>query len=202
LIVDDHPVVRAGLETLLRKEGSLRIVGSADSAEQALEILSRARVDVILLDLRMPRVSGLDFLPMLKKLPQPPEAIILSSYEFEEEIYRAMRAGAAGYLSKNASRTDISAAIAAVSAGETYFPASIARRIEEHETRSALTLREKEIIGMVAKGLTNKEIGRVLNISQFTVRNHINHISAKLDVSDRTEAVTVALRLGIIFSTD
>lgn len=198
LIIDDHPLVRAGLETLLRRQPTLKVAGSAHSAEEAFDMLKRAHVDVILLDLRMPGVSGLDFLPTLKTLAKPPLAIILSTYEFEEEIYRAMKAGAAGYLSKDASRADIVEAIEAVSAGRTFFPASIAKRIEERGTRAALTSRELEIIEMVAKGLTNKEIGRVLNISQFTVRNHIKHISAKLEVTDRTEAVTVALQLGII----
>jgi DNA-binding NarL/FixJ family response regulator len=201
LIVDDHPVVRAGLTSLLRKETALRVVGSAHSAEEALALLSQFEVDLILLDLRMPRVSGIDFLIMLKKLERPPAVIILSSYEYEDEIHRAMKAGAAGYLSKNASRTEIVAAITAVSEGGKYLPANIAEYIAEHESRAALSPREVEILEMVAKGLTNIEIARILAISQFTVRNHIKHIGSKLDVSDRTEAAMVALQLGIISST-
>lgn len=198
LIVDDHPVVRVGLATLLRKETSLRVVGSAHNAEEALAILTRFAVDLILLDLRLPKFSGIEFLDVLKKFPNPPAVVILSSYEYEEEICRAVKAGARGYLSKHASRAEIVAAISEVSVGGKYFPANIAAYIAEHELRSSLSAREVEILEMVAKGLTNKEISRVLQISHYTVRNHINHISAKLGVGDRTEAVTVAIQQGII----
>jgi DNA-binding NarL/FixJ family response regulator len=198
LIVDDHPVVRVGLATLLRKEISVRVVGSAHNAEEALALLTGFAVDLILLDLRMPKISGIEFLDMLKKLPNPPAVVILSSYEYEEEICRAVKAGARGYLSKHASRVELVAAISEVSAGGKYFPANIAAYIAEHELHSTLSAREVEILEMVAKGLTNKEISRVLQISHYTVRNHINHISAKLGVSDRTEAVTVAIQQGII----
>jgi len=198
LIVDDHPVVRAGLASLLRKEAGLKVTGAAHSGEEALEILKRSLVDVMLLDLRMPSISGIDLLNVLKNRESGPLVIILSSYEYEEEIYRAVKAGARGYLSKNASRAEIVAAIEAVMKGGKYFPAHIATLIAEREERSSLSPREIEILEMVSKGLTNKEIARVLQISQYTVRNHINHISAKLDVGDRTEAVSFALQQGII----
>jgi DNA-binding NarL/FixJ family response regulator len=198
LIVDDHPVVRVGLATLLRKESTLKIVGAAHSAEEALSLLDRLAVDLMLLDLRMPKISGIDLLHMLKDRPNRPAVVILSSYEYEDEIYRAVKAGAAGYLSKDASRVEIVTAISAVSAGGKYFPEGMAARIAERESYSSLSPREVEILEMVAKGLTNKEIGRVLRISHYTVRNHINHISAKLEAGDRTEAATVALQQGII----
>lgn len=198
LIVDDHPVVRAGLATLLRKESALKVVGSAHSAEEALSLLDHLSADLMLLDLRMPKISGIDLLHMLKSRSHSPAVVILSSYEYEDEIYRAVKAGARGYLSKDASRAEIVAAICAVCAGGKYFPAGIAESIAERESRSSLSSREVEILEMVAKGLTNKEIGRVLQISHYTVRNHINHISAKLDAGDRTEAATIALQQGII----
>jgi two-component system, NarL family, response regulator len=198
LIVDDHPVVRAGLATLLRKEVGLKVTGSAHSGEEALEILKGSPVDVMLLDIRMPSISGIDLLNLLKNTENPPLVLILSSYEYEEEIYRAVKAGARGYLSKNASRAEIVGAIEAVIRGGKYFPENIAALIAEREERSSLSPREIEILEMVSKGLTNKEIARVLEISQYTVRNHINHISAKLDVGDRTEAATLALQQGII----
>jgi DNA-binding NarL/FixJ family response regulator len=198
LIVDDHPVVRAGLSTLLRKEAELKVTGSAHSAEEALEILKRSPVDVMLLDIRMPSISGIDLLNLLKNTENPPLVLILSSYEYEEEIYRAVKAGARGYLSKNASRAEIVGAIEAVIGGGKYFPENIAALIAQREERSSLSPREIEILEMVSKGLTNKEIARVLEISQYTVRNHINHISAKLDAGDRTEAATLALQQGII----
>lgn len=199
LIIDDHPVVRAGLVSLLRRQPGVKIVGAAHSGEEALEELKRSAVDLMLLDLRMPSISGIDLLNLLKtREGQQPKAIILSSYEYEEEIYQAVKAGARGYLSKNAPREEILAAIEMVNAGDTYFPERIKHWIEEREARSGLSARELEILEMVSRGLTNKEIARILQISHYTVRNHINHISAKLQVADRTEAATVALRQGII----
>lgn len=200
LIVDDHPVVRAGLASLLRRQAGVKVAGAAHSGEEAVELLQRFSVDVMLLDLRMPGISGIDLLNLLKTHDNPPRPIILSSYEFEEEIYQAVKAGALGYLSKNAPREEIVAAIQAVHEGGTYFPERVTQWIVEREARSSLSAREIEILEMVSRGLTNKEIAGVLQISHYTVRNHINHISAKLQVADRTEAATIALRQGIIGS--
>src|SRR6266567_2457588 len=158
LIVDDHPVVRAGLASLLRRQDGLKLAGAAHSGEEALEVLKRYSVDVMLLDLRMPSINGIDLLNLLKTHENPPKAILLSSYEFEEEIYQTVKAGARGYLSKNAPREEIVAAIEAVVAGGTHFPERIIRWIEEREARSSLSAREIEILEMVARGLTNKEI--------------------------------------------
>jgi DNA-binding NarL/FixJ family response regulator len=176
----------------------VKLTGSAHSGEEALEVLKRSSVDVILLDLRMPSINGIDLMNLLKAQEHQPRAIILSSYEFEEEIYQAVKAGARGYLSKNAPREEIVAAIEVVGAGGTYFPERILRSIAEREARTSLSAREIEILEMVSRGLTNKEIAEVLRISHYTVRNHINHITAKLQVADRTEAATVAIRQGII----
>jgi DNA-binding NarL/FixJ family response regulator len=198
LIVDDHPVVRAGLTTLLAKETILKVVGSAHNSGEALSILRRSEIDLMLLDLRMPKVNGIDLLKLIQKLPHPPVVVILSSYKYEEEIYQAFSAGARGYLSKNASRAEIVEVITSVSRGQISFPPDVMDYINKHDSRDRLSGREIEILEMVAKGLTNKEIAQILQISQFTVRNHINHICSKLDVADRTEAVTVALQAGII----
>jgi two-component system NarL family response regulator len=184
LIVDDHPVVRAGLSSMLGKQPGLRLVGTAASAEEALTLLERCHVDVMLLDLRMPKMSGIDALPVIRRLPAPPHVIILSSFEFEEEIYRAVQAGARGYLLKETSGDDIVTAIMAVHSGRQYFPPG--------------SPRELEILEMLSKGFTNKEIGRAFGISRYTVRNHINSINQKLEVCDRTEAASVAMKQGII----
>ncbi|MGC2299506.1 MAG: response regulator transcription factor [Acidobacteriaceae bacterium] len=200
LIVDDHPVVCAGLTSLLRRQSGLRVAGEAHTGEEALEIVHRTSIDVVLLDIRMPKITGLELLPLLRNLPAPPNVVMLSSYDYEEDIYRAVRAGASGYLSKDATRAEIVAAIVAVHNGGRYFPPAVAARMAQRELRSSLSSREIEILRMVSKGLTNKEIARVLQISQYTVRNHLNHISAKLDVTDRTEAAMVAMQQGIINS--
>jgi DNA-binding NarL/FixJ family response regulator len=198
LIVDDHPVVRAGLVTLLGKERSLKIVGSAHNAQEALSLLDRLSVDLVLLDLRMPKISGVEFLNIVRKSQHPPEVLILSSYRLEEEIYRAAKAGAAGYVSKDASRAELVAAITAVSSGRKYFPRDVERYIAERQSHSDLGPREIEVLEMVAKGLTNKEIAHALQISQYTVRNHMSNICSKLEVADRTEAVAVGLKNGVI----
>jgi DNA-binding NarL/FixJ family response regulator len=198
LIVDDHPIVRAGLATLLEKESGFRLAGGVDGAEGALAFLKRHSVDIVLLDLRMPKTSGLELLPSILSLEQAPKVLVLSSFDYEEEIYRAAKAGAQGYLLKDSTRSQIIGAIRSVARGQLHFPKGIAERIMERESRTGLSPREQHVLTMLAKGLTNKEIARVLVISQFTVRNHVNHILEKLEASDRTEAVSIALQLGII----
>lgn len=198
LIVDDHPIVRAGLATLLGKESGFRLEGGVDSAEEALAFLDRHPVDVVLLDLRMPKTTGLDVLPVIVARKCPPKVLILSSFDYEEEIYRSAKAGARGYVMKNATRAQIVEAIRKVANGQLYFPMGIAARIAERESRTGLSPREHDVLMMISKGLTNKEIARALLISQFTVRNHVNHILEKLEASDRTEAVSIAIHQGVI----
>ncbi len=198
LIVDDHPVVRAGLSSMLGKQPRLTLVGAAAGAEEALALLKHRPADVVLLDLRMPKISGIEALQSLRHLSSPPQVIILSSFDFEEEIYRAVQAGARGYLLKETSCDEIVAAIVAVHAGKQYFPPAIAGRLSERNSRSSLSPRELEILEMLSRGFTNKEIARAFGISRYTVRNHINNINQKLDVCDRTEAASVAIQQGII----
>lgn len=202
LIVDDHPVVRAGLSSMLGKQSGLNLIGAAASAEEALALLKNSPADVILLDLRMPKMSGIEALPLLLQLTPPPRVIILSSFEFEEEIYRSVQAGARGYLLKETPRDEIVAAIVAVHAGRQYFPPAIAARLSDRTHRSHLSPRELEILEMLSRGFTNKEIGRAFGISRYTVRNHVNSINQKLEVCDRTEAASVAIKQGIISLSD
>jgi DNA-binding NarL/FixJ family response regulator len=202
LIVDDHPVVRAGLSSMLGKQPGIKLIGAAAGAEEALALLKQSSADVVLLDLRMPKMSGIEVLPAFCKLDPPPQVIILTSFEFEEEIYRAVQAGARGYLLKETSCDDIVAAIVAVHSGKMYFPPAIASRLSDRSRRSNLSPRELEILELLSKGLTNKEIGRAFGISRYTVRNHINSINQKLEVCDRTEAASVAMKQGIISLSD
>jgi DNA-binding NarL/FixJ family response regulator len=198
LIVDDHPVVRAGLTSMLSAKPQLHILPAASGGEEALSILEREQVDVLLLDLRMPGINGIEVLHRINNRGSLPRTIILSSYEMDEDIYRAIQAGARGYLIKDTTKEEILEAIMAVYAGSLHLPRHIAQRISERIGRQELTKREKEILEMLAKGLTNKEIGRVFGISENTARNHVNSIIQKLDVSDRTEAATTAILRGII----
>jgi len=200
LIVDDHAVVRAGFSSVLRRQVGLEVVGSVQSGEEALTFLERCSVDVLLLDLHMPGMSGIETLLALQELPCPPNVIVLSSFEPDEEICRAVETGAKGYLRKDISCTEIIEAVHAVHSGKSHFPQWIKDRVSERKFQPSLSRRELEILEMVAKGLTNKEIGRAIQVSHFTVRNHVRHIIAKLEVGDRTEATTVAIQQGILMA--
>lgn len=198
LIVDDHPVVRAGLTSMLGTQQGIEVMGSAASGAEALEIIDRDRPDLVLLDLRMPTMHGIEMLGALKVRKNPPRVIVLTNFEMDEDIYRAIQAGAHGYLLKSTTQAEIVAAIQTVHAGRRHIPPRIAERLAERMARSSLTTRELEILEMLVKGLTNKQIGRVLAISDNTVRNHVNSILEKLEVFDRTEAATTAIQQGLI----
>jgi two-component system NarL family response regulator len=198
LIVDDHPVVRAGLASMLGTQAGFKVIGSASSGAEALALLRQNTADVALVDLRMPEMTGVDLMHALARLPSPPRVIVLTSFETDEDIYRAINAGAQGYILKSTAQQEIIDAICAVHAGQRYIPGHIAGHLAERMTRSNLTARELDIIQMLAKGLTNKEIGAVLRISENTARNHVINIIEKLQVSDRTEAATTAIQRGII----
>lgn len=202
LIVDDHPVVRAGLTSMLGTHAELQVIGSASSGEEALAMIELHAPDVVLLDLRMPGLNGIDMLAAAKKNGSQIRAIILTSYETDEDIYRAVQAGAQGYLLKDTPFKEMLDAIRAVHAGKRYIPRQIAQRLAERMMRTELTAREVEILKMLAKGPTNKQIGHALGISDYTVRNHVNSIIEKLEVSDRTEAATTAIQRGIITVDD
>ncbi len=197
-IVDDHPVVLAGLASMLSTQPGIEVVGSASDGEEALKLLLMQPAHLLLLDLRMPGMNGLETLQALRRSGISIRAIVLTSYAMDEEVYRAVQAGAQGYLLKDAPQSEMIEAIRAVHCGKRYFRGAIAERLAERMLRSSLTERELEVLTMLSRGLTNKEIGHVLNISGNTVRNHVNSIIEKLEVSDRTEAATVAIHRGII----
>ncbi len=198
LIVDDHPVVRAGLASMLGTRAKLNLVGSAPSAEDALRLIEEQTPDVVLLDLRMPGMSGVEMLRALKLAGKTVRVIILTNYETDEDIYRAVQAGAQGYLLKDTSLNEMVEAICAVHAGRRYIPRHIASRLAERMVRTDLTVRELEILKLLARGPTNKQIGHMLGISDNTVRNHVLRIMEKLNACDRTEAATTAIQRGLI----
>jgi two-component system NarL family response regulator len=202
LIVDDHPVVRAGLTSMLGTQAELEVIGSASSGEEALSKLQHAAPDVLLLDLRMHGMSGVETLLAMKRAAHDTRVIILTSFETDEDIYRAVQAGAQGYLLKDTGLREMVEAIRTVHAGKRYIPRDIAARLAERMMRTDLTPREIEILKLVSKGPTNKEIGRALGISENTVKNHVNSIIEKLEVSDRTEAATTAIQRGLISVDD
>ncbi|SFS11021.1 two component transcriptional regulator, LuxR family [Granulicella pectinivorans] len=202
LIVDDHPVVCAGLTSMLSAQPGIQVAGSAATGQEALAILECERPDLILLDLRMPGMDGVSMLHALKELETPPRVVVLTNSAKEEDIYRAIRAGAQGYLLKDTPESEMVAAIFIVMQGKRYIPRHIAARLADRMMKDDLTGRELEILELLAQGLTNKQIGKDRNISDNTVRNHVNNIMEKLGVSDRTEAVASAIRSGVLAESD
>ena len=198
LVVDDHPVVREGLAAIIGTQGDMRVVGEAGGGEEALAAFQRERPDVTLLDLRLPGASGIDVAAQLHA--QWPEAriIMFTSYAREEEIYEALRAGAWSYIRKGAARSELLQAIRAVHAGQRYISPEIGRRLADHVTHDDLSPREREVLQQMLEGGSNKDIAATLSISEHTVNVHVKNILSKLGVSGRTEAVTVALRKGIL----
>jgi two-component system, NarL family, response regulator len=202
LIVDDHPVVCSGLTSMLSAQPGLEVTASAASGEEALAIVQRDRPDLMLLDLRMPGMDGIGVLHALKGMEYAPRVLVLTSFEKEEDIYRAIRAGAQGYLLKDTTESEMIAAISSVAAGKRYIPRHIAARLADRMMRADLTARELQVLELLAAGSTNKQIGAALAISDNTVRHHVNSIMEKLQVSDRTEAVATAIRSGVLSGTD
>jgi two-component system NarL family response regulator len=202
MIVDDHPVVRAGLASMLSTQPDMEVIASAPSGSEAIAMLETDTPDVILMDLRMSGMSGLDAIRAINLRPDPPRILVLTSFDTDEDIYQTVGAGAQGYILKDVPQDRLLEAIHLVYEKKRYFPADIAARLIERMARSNLTPREHQVLQYVAKGLTNKEIGRVFGISENTARNHVNSIIEKLEVSDRTEAATIAIRQGLVSITD
>jgi DNA-binding NarL/FixJ family response regulator len=201
-IVDDHPVVRAGLTSMLATQQDIEVIATASSGAAALETLETTPAEVMLLDLRMPGLSGVKTIQEIHRSGHPVRIIVLTSFETDEDIYRAIQSGAQGYLLKDTSLKEMIEAIKTVHGGKRYIPRDIAARLAERMMRTELTPRELEILRMLAKGLTNKQIGKVLNISDNTVKNHVNSVIEKLEVCDRTEAATTAIQRGILSADD
>jgi DNA-binding NarL/FixJ family response regulator len=198
LAADDHPMVRAGLAAVIDAEPDMELVGEASNGREALDLYREHRPDVILMDLRMPGMDGLAATrAILGEFPTA-RIVMLSTYDGDEDIHRALEAGAKGYLLKDMLRTEVLNTIRAVHRGQKAIPAAVAARLAEYVPRVQLSEREREVLELVAKGLSNKEIARVIGRAEETVKVHLKNIFEKLGVEDRTEAVTTALQRGII----
>jgi DNA-binding NarL/FixJ family response regulator len=198
LICDDHLLFRMGLKSLLGREPGMRVVGEAATGSQTVEQCGLLRPDVVLLDLRMPEGGGIGALrSVCKQIPES-RVLVLSSYASEEEVYQALDAGAMGYMLKDTGRDALIHAINEVHSGRRCVPEWVEGIVSERKYRPELTARELQVLDLLVTGLTNREIGRVLGNSENTVRNHTISIFAKLEVSDRAEAVSAALQRGIV----
>ena len=198
LIVDDHPAFRAGLVALLADEGDLQVVDECGDGQTAVELYRRHRPDVALMDLRLPGLSGVGaILASRQEFPVAP-VIVLTTFDADEDIYRAIQSGAKSYLLKDMSKVEIVGAIRAVHAGQDALPEGVAERLAERRRRQDLTSREIEVLQLLVKGRSNKEIASDLSIAEDTVKSHLKTLFAKLEVRDRTAAAIRAIRLGIV----
>lgn len=202
LIADDHLLFRMGLKTLIQSEPGYVILNEAKNGEECVRMYRAQRPDVVLMDLRMPGGSGLEALSTIRKSDPNARVLILTSYGTEEEIYQALQLGAMGYVLKDTSKEALLEAISAAHAGKKWVPALIAARLAERLPRQTLSPREVEILQLLVKGLTNRDIASVLKLSQSTIKNQINLLFAKLEVTDRTEAATAGLQRGIVHLDD
>ena len=198
LIVDDHPVVRIGLRTMLDSEESISVIGMAESAREAMLEVERTQPDVVLMDLRMPDVEGTKAIADLRRIYPDLRILVLTNYEADEYIFRALQAGAMGYLLKSTPQAEIVRAVEQIHDNRRCIPANIKERLSEMIGRESLSQRELEVLTLVAMGKSNKEIAQSLSISDKTARNHVASCLVKLGADDRTEAAITAIRRGLI----
>jgi DNA-binding NarL/FixJ family response regulator len=198
LICEDHVVVREGLVALLEAQGDFHVIGQAGDGAAALELFRSQRPDVTLIDLRMPKLDGIEVIRVLRREFPASRFLVLTTYDTEDDVTRALQAGASGYLLKGTDRATLREAIRLVHAGRRFIPPEIAERVLPGATAEPLTEREVEVLRRIAEGLNNREIGEQLGISESTVKTHVNHLLAKLGVSDRTKALVLAVRRGLV----
>jgi NarL family two-component system response regulator LiaR len=205
LVVDDHAVVREGLRAFLELQDGIAVAGEAADGEEAIEAAVRLAPDVILMDLVMPRRDGVSAMRALRERAPAARVIVLTSYHDEDVLLPALRAGAAGYLLKNAPPQEVARAVRVADAGEALLDPSVAARLVEalaagggDDPLDRLTPREREVLGLMGQGLSNKRIARALGVSEKTVKSHVGHVLAKLGVADRTQAAVLAVRAGLL----
>jgi DNA-binding NarL/FixJ family response regulator len=198
LCVDDHPIVREGLTSIVAMQPDMEIVGAAESGADALKIFRETSPDVTLIDLRLRDTTGFDLIRNILAVSPSARTIVLTSFEGDADIERALAAGAKGYVVKGMVREELLSAIRAVHAGKRHVPSAVAAKLVDHLGSEKLTQRELDVLKEIARGKRNKEIGAELSIAEDTVKMHVKSILMKLGVNDRTEAVTIALRRGII----
>lgn len=198
LTVDDHAVLRDGIAAIVAQEQDMTIVGEAADGQEAIAVHRGLRPDITLMDLQMPALGGIEAIAAIRQESPNARILVLTTYEGDAQAVRALKAGAQAYLLKNSLRKELIDTIRLVHAGRRYVPPEVAQEIALHAAQDPLTGREIEILELVAAGNANKQIAWNLSVSEDTVKSHLRAIYSKLDVADRTQAVTVALRRGII----
>jgi DNA-binding NarL/FixJ family response regulator len=198
MVVDDHHIVRKGLVALLQTVPDMRVVVEASDGSQAIEAFRQHRPDVVLMDLRMQGMNGVEAITQIRAEFPDARIVVLTTFDGDEDIYRALQAGARGYLLKGMDAEELLAAIRAVHAGKSRIPGPVAERLAERMSGQTLTERETDVLKLIVSGNSNKEIANALFISEATVKTHVNNLLSKLGVSDRTQATTTALQRGIV----
>jgi DNA-binding NarL/FixJ family response regulator len=198
LVVEDHHVVRQGLVALLNVVDGIEVIGEAADGVEAITQFRKHQPNVTLIDLRMPRLSGVEVIQRIRMETPQARFIVLTTYDGDEDIYRALQAGAKAYLLKGMTTDDLVSTIRAVHAGKSHIPPAVAQRLAERMGTEELTPREFDVLEQIVHGLSNKEIASFLDISEATVKTHINSLLGKLGVTDRTQAATAAIQRGII----
>lgn len=200
MIVDDHPLVRVGIATVVNQQADMTIAAEAEGGPRVLELFREHQPDVVLMDLRLRGDSGTRLTSAIRAEFPAARVLVISNYDGDEDIHQALAAGAMGYLFKSVVEDELIDAIREVNAGRRYLPKGVAARLSESKPGGHLTRREDEILDLLGKGLSNRELGQVLGVSEDTIKTHLKSLFRKLDVSDRAEAVREGLRRGFIHS--
>ncbi len=198
MLADDHIVVRKGLVAMLNEAGGMKVIAEAANGDEAVSLFREHHPDLLLLDLRMPRRDGVEVVAAIREEFLTARIIILTTFDTDEDIYRALRAGAKGFLLKDATFSEIIESIRAVHAGKTCIPALIAAKLAERAAAPELTPRELDVLRLVVQGKSNRDASLTLYVTEETVKSHIKNILAKMGVSDRTSAATMALKRGLV----
>ena len=196
--VDDHPLLREGIAAIINSQPDMRVIAQASTGREAIQLYREHRPDVTLMDLRLPDISGIDTMIAIRSEFEDARIVVLTTFEGDVEIKRALAAGARGYVLKSMPPKELADVVRQVHAGKKRIPPEVAAQLAEHLSDESLTERERDVLRHVADGNRNREIGEKLRISEETVKVHLKHIMEKLGASDRTEAVTIAVRRGII----
>ncbi|GEP45044.1 response regulator [Brevifollis gellanilyticus] len=198
LLIDDHFVVRSGIVASLELEDDLKVVGEVDRGEEAAKVYAKKKPDVVLMDLQLPGISGIEATAALLREHPAAKVLIFSTFARDDEIQAALKAGALGYLQKSSSRDDLLKAIRTVAKGGQTLPADIAQRLKDRLAEPEITPREREILTLITQGNANKEIAATLGIGEDTVKQHVSRILMKMKVNDRAQATAEAIRRGLV----
>ena len=198
LIADDHSIFRQGLATIISRDPDMVVIAQAENGQQAIDLFREHQPDVTLMDLRMPEVEGVEAIIAIRDKFKSARIIVLTTYDSDEDIYRGLQAGAKGYLLKETEPDELLNAIRAIHRGQQYIPPDVGAKLVQRLSNPVLTERELAVLRSMAQGMSNAEIAAALSIGEGTVKSHVNRILSKLDVNDRTQAVIVAIKRGIV----